>query len=268
MLKSANDIVDFPIGATDGEIGRVEELYFDEERWTVRYIVVNTGGWFTERKVVISPLSVERVDWTGRYIDTPLTRREVKDSPKIDTEQAVLRAHEAAYNDHYRFPAYWDGPKMWGSAESPKEAKNSGTRAMKTADASAGASESHLRGTKQVAGYRIAARDGEIGHIDDFIFDDQSWAIRYLVVDTRDWWPGKKVLLAPRWIGRVGWRERNVLVDLPRRKIKNSPEYDDTAPIEREYEERLHEYYGENGYWQPEPNEKTDGGKKYGTGSR
>lgn len=233
----------------------------------MRYIVVNTGGWFTERKVLISPLSVERIDWTGRSSDTPLTRREVEDSPKIDTEQAVLRAHEAAYNDHYRFPAYWDGPKMWGSAESPKEAKISGTRAT-TAGASARASESHLRGTKQVARYRIAARDGEIGHVDDFIFDDESWAIRYLVVDTRNWWPGKKVLLAPRWIGRVGWRERNVLVDLPRRKTKNSPEYDDTAPIEREYEERLHEYYGENGYWQPEPNEKTDGGKKYGTGSR
>jgi uncharacterized protein YrrD len=267
MLRSANDLIDFSIGATDGDIGRVEEFYFDEERWTVRYIVVNTGGWFNERKVPISPLSVERTDLIFRHIETPLTREEVKASPRLETARKISRRQETAYNQYYRFPDYWDGPKLWGVAESPKEINLHHGRAQKTGPSERDSSERHLRGTRQVVGYGIAARDGTIGHVDDLIVDDETWTIRYFVIDTRNWWPGKKVLLSPRWITRVGWQEKKVSVDLPRQEIKNSPEYNDTAPIERDYEERLHEYYGENGYWQPAQNNQ-EGGKQYGTGSR
>jgi uncharacterized protein YrrD len=267
MLRSANDLIDFSIAATDGDIGRVEEFYFDEEQWTIRYIVVNTGGWFNQRKLLISPLSVERTDLMLRHIETPLTREEVKASPRLEAAREMSRSHEAAYNKYYRFPDYWRGAKLWGAAESPKEIDLHRSRARNPDPGAPDSFTRHLRGTGQVAGYAIAARDGTIGHVDDLIIDDETWTIRYFAIDTRNWWPGKKVLLSPRWITRVGWQEKQVFVDLPREEIKSSPEYNDAAPIEREYEERLHEYYGEDRYWHSGQNKKK-GGKQYGTGSR
>jgi hypothetical protein len=107
----------------------------------------------------------------------------------------------------------------------------------------------HLRSVGEVAGYHIEASDGEIGHIEDFIFDDETWKIRYVVVDTKNWLPGRKVLVSPLWVEDVSWRKRRVRVDLTQEEIKSSPEYDPTAPVNRQYEERLYDYYGRPRYW-------------------
>jgi hypothetical protein len=72
--------------------------------------------------------------------------------------------------------------------------------------------DSHLRSTKAVTGYHIEALDGELGHVDGFIVDDESWAIRYMEVATRNWWPGKKVLVSPAWIDRMSWEDSKVYV--------------------------------------------------------
>ncbi len=101
----------------------------------------------------------------------------------------------------------------------------------------------HLQSTRDVTGCGIQARNGHIGHVDDFILDDQAWQIRYIVADTRDWLPGKKVLIAPKWIRRVAWEESRVDVGLPKETIKNAPEFDPHEAIDKEYEERLHSYY-------------------------
>jgi hypothetical protein len=251
MLRSANDLKDFSIGATDGEIGRVEEFYFDDKQWTVRYIVVNTGGWFNVRKVLISPYAVDGTDWNGRTIETALTREEVMESPRIDVNNPVSRDDEAAYNGHHNFPHYWAGPKLWGPVQRPGEIKTHNQGELPSSEAAQDrSSESHLRSTKEMHGYVIDCTDGNIGHVEDFILDDESWVIRYLVIDTRNWWPGKKVTLPPRWIENVNWPDAKIHVDLSRRQIKDSPEYDDTAAIDREYEERLHRHYGQAGYWE------------------
>ena len=113
-----------------------------------------------------------------------------------------------------------------------------------------------LRSARDVTGYYIAARDGDIGHVDDFLVDDRAWAIRYLIVDTRNWWPGKKVALSPEWIKTVSWTDSRVHVDLQREEIKAAPEYDASRPFEREDETRLFEHYdrrkdsGRRKYWE------------------
>jgi uncharacterized protein YrrD len=202
MLRSANDLTDFSIAATDGDIGQVEGFCFDESQWMAHHIVLNTGGWLHARKVLIPSLSVERVDSQTRAIEMALTREEVKNCPAAaETQQ------------HH------------------------------------GVAPAKLRSTKKMAGYSIAASDGAIGHLDDFIIDDETWTIRYLVVDTRNWWPGKKVMLSPRWIKRLDWKKHKVEVGLSRAQIEDSPEYDDSSVIDRDYEERLYKHYGEPGYW-------------------
>ncbi len=256
MLRSVNDLKGFDIVATDGEIGDVEQFYFDDERWALRYIVVNTGNWLSGRQVLISPFSVTQVDRDNRRLHVALTRNQVEKSPHIDIHQPVSRQMEATYADYYGYPYYWGSPLLWGAEEHPDLVAHqsaAATRHASTAGAAAMvrviSADVHLRSTREVASYHIAATDGEIGHVADFIVEDDSWTIRYLAIDTRNWLPGRKVIVSPQWIAAIDWAQARVHVNLSRDGVKRSPEYDSSRLISREYETQLHEHYGQPGYW-------------------
>ena len=114
----------------------------------------------------------------------------------------------------------------------------------------------YLRSTNDVTGHHIQAADGEIGHVEDFIIDDETWAIRYLIINTQNWWPGKKVLVSPRWIERVSWLESKVFVNLARETIRQAPEYTEVSLLTRDYETELHRHYNRQGYWLDKTAEK------------
>jgi hypothetical protein len=251
MLRNSTNLHGLSIHAKDGEIGTAEEFYFDDESWAVRYLVVDTGGWLGGRRVLISPISVRDVDWEARRLYVHLTKKQVEDSPDINTHQPVSRQHEAEYMGYYGYPSYWAGTSMWGPgyypgglflpAETPAELKEDQIR-RESAD-------SHLRSSDAVQGYRIHAADGEIGHVHGFLVDDETWAIRYIEVATRNWWPGKKVLVSPAWIDRVSWLDSTFSTHLTKEAIKSAPEYDESSIVTRDYEERLHLHYGRPRYW-------------------
>jgi hypothetical protein len=213
MLRSANDLWGFSLGATDGEIGQIEEFLFDEH-WIVHRIVVNIGGWFNPNKITLSTASINRVDWTTRSVETPLTRQEVKSSPQIVSRR---------------------------SGDSTENVRSARANVSNDED-----SANRTCSTKALKGFAIAARDGDIGHVDDFIIDDERWMISYAVFDTRNWLPGKKVIVPPGRIKKVDWRTGKIHAELSRRDIKNSPEYDETLTIDHEYEERIHRHYDED----------------------
>ena len=242
---------DFVIRATDGELGTIDQLYFDDERWAIRYLMVETGGWLGGRRVLISPMSVTHLDWDSKRLNVALTKKQVEHSPDIDTHKPVSRQHEAQYLGYYGYPYYWGGPYLWGPAFYPAGlTSQASTSAQTMADrVRKESTDSHLRSTEAVTGYNIEAADGEIGHVDGFVVDDEVWAIRYIEVATRNWWPGKKVLVSPAWIKRVSWTESKVDVGLSRETIKNGPEYIESRPITREYENRLYAHYGRPPYW-------------------
>jgi hypothetical protein len=250
----------FAIRATDGEIGSVDDFLFDDEQWTIRYLVANTGSWLTGRLVLVSPIAFRAVDWDGQAFAVNLTRRQVEESPGIATDQPVSRQMEEQYFRYYGYPYYWAGPGLWaggmypvytghilGTAPAPI-APSATEREVQQSERPHG--DQHLRSVRAVTGYAIQARDDDLGHVEDFIMDDQSWAIRYMVVDTRNWWPGKRVLAAPQWITSVSWAESSVHVDLMRETIKSAPEYDSSALLDREYETRLYRHYGRPAYWE------------------
>jgi hypothetical protein len=244
-------LLGFAIRATDGELGTIDDLYFDDETWGVRYFVVDTGGWLGGRRVLISPISVTHADWMAKRLDVVLTQKQVAHSPEVNTHQPVSRQHEAAFLGYYGYPYYWGGPYMWGPAFYPLGLADS---VSVTAEAMADnirreSADSHLRSIEAVTGYRIEATDGEIGHVDGFVIDDEAWAIRYIEVATRNWWPGQRVLVSPDWVKRVSWTESRVFVGLSREAMKDGPEYTDSTPITREYENRLHLHYGRPPYW-------------------
>jgi hypothetical protein len=250
MLIGVKDLMGFTLAATDGAIGEVQDCYFDDVHWTGRYLVVDTGGWLSGRQVLISPMAVRAIDTAGERVIVQLTRAQVEQSPDIDTHRPVSRQHEIALLQHYGFPTYWYGPYAWGPVMLPTPL---GAGAM-TDEIAARADQdnledAHLHATSEVIGYNIQARDGAIGHVDDFLLDDRAWTIRWLVIDTRNWLPGKHVLVAPDWVEHVAWTERAVRVGLTRARIEGAPEYDRERPVDRAYELRLFEYYGRPTYW-------------------
>ena len=255
MLRSVKHLQGYKIHATDGDLGHVEQFYFDDETWAIRYLVVNTGNWLLGRHVLISPMSVGKTDTATNALGVNLTMEQVKHSPDIDTHKPVSRQQEIESSAYYGWPYYWVGGDLWGSwaypthlaaqSEMPLEAPPLETEAQETGD-------SHLRSTQEVIGYALEGTDGEIGSVNDFILDDETWAIRYVVADTGSWWPGKKVLVDPRWIHQVSWAESTVHVGLLKEAIRSSPEYDPSVPISREYETSLYEHYGRSRYWKEE----------------
>lgn len=256
MLHSVNHLHGFAVVASDGDIGRVDELFFDDEHWAVRYLVVDTGSWLDGRKVLISPYSVARTDGPLRTVEVQLTRAQVENSPDIQAHQPPSRRHEADYLKYYGYPTYWGGAEMWGLGAYPLVAPPVAMPmpepdvAALDREAEDHSEDSHLRSTKDVVGYAIQASDDSFGHVEDFLVDDASWAIRYLVIDTRNWVPAsKRVLVATQWIDRVDWTDAQVHTRLSKEAIRSAPAYDQVASVDRSYEERLHTAHGRSGYW-------------------
>jgi uncharacterized protein YrrD len=248
MLHRAHYLKSHTLNATDGDIGRVKDFYFEDQNWTVRYLVADTGVWLPKRRVLISPFAIRQV--LDEKVRMNLTKEQIENSPSIDEDMPVSRRYEMDYYRYYNWPYYWEGPAMWGPMPRPTSyaqasAFNPQTEGQHPEDSG----DPHLRSTQSVTGYHIQARDGEIGHVDDFVIDDNDWSIVYLLVDTVNWWPGKKVLVSPTWASSVDWQESKIHVNLDRAMIKNAPEYDASKPITRELEIQLFEHYNQRPYW-------------------
>jgi sporulation protein YlmC with PRC-barrel domain len=246
MLSKAKTLQGYSLQNTDAEtIGKVKEFYFDDRHWAIRYLVADTGNWLTGRQVLISPYALVAINGNHQNIVAALSKKQIEDSPSLDSDKPVSRQFEESYYGYYGWPMYWSGPNMWGSypyIERNREKWRKSNHGEKAWDP-------HLRSTQAVGGYHIQALDGEIGHVEDFVIDDETWAIRYLVVGTRNWWPGRKVLVSPQWIERVSWNESKVFVNLDRETIKQSPEYTEESLLTRDYEIGLHRHYNRKGYW-------------------
>ena len=245
MFNHAKTLKGYGLKSLDGEIGKVDEFYFDDQYWTIRYLVADTGNWLTGRQVLISPYALGEVDVTTHDIGIDLTKKQIEESPSLDSDKPVSRQFENEYFGYFGWPTYWIGSYMWGMNSYPTRNSNE----WKDHVTSEKTWDPHLRSTSEVRNYNIHAADGEIGHVVDFIIDDDTWAIRYLIVDTQNWLPGKKVLIAPQWIDHISFDESKVFVTLLRETIKQAPEYHEDAMPTRDYELGLHRHYNRSGYW-------------------
>ena len=223
MQHSICSLIGYAIRATDCDLGAVDEFYFDDETWAVRYIVVETGNWLSNRWVLISPVALDKIDEKARKISVILTGAQVHSSPDIDTKRPIYLQHEAALHEHYHWP--WRGGYGGTFGSTPMPLPGDDVSLEREITGSGRRDDPHLRSTGQVTSYHIHATDGEIGHVDDFIVDDANWEIRFLVADTRNWLPGKKVLIRPQSIARVEWADSSVHLNLTRKSIENSTEF-------------------------------------------
>lgn len=264
MLRSLKELKDYTVMDLGNEvIGQVYDFYFDDVSWAVRYLVVDSGTWLPGEKVLISSAALGQPDWGGGVsLPVRLTKQQIEESPSTEADEPPSRHQEVKLAHHFGWPAYWKDVtvsdaqaagigteaylEMMREAESEEQAEMTALEEPVTGE---DIPRPHLRRAAEVTGYYIHATDGDIGHIEDFIVDTQDWVIRYAVVDTRNWLPGRKVLVASMWIEAIDSDESEVYVDLPRDLIKKSPEFDPSDPINRDYEAHLFDYYGRPKYW-------------------
>ena len=244
MLIKAKTLTGYTLHSLDGEIGKVKEFYFDDQHWAIRYLVTDTGNWLLGRQVLISPYALLAVNKEKQQVAIDLTKKQIEGSPSLNTDKPVSRQFEESYYGYYGWSPYWNGPDIWGSHPLIVRDREEWKRSNQGKPW-----DPHLRSAHDVSGHHIQATDGEIGHVEDFILDDETWGIRYLIVDTRNSWPGRKVLVSPRWIDRVSWNESKVFVNLSRETIERSPPYSEDALLTRDYETELHGHYNRVGYW-------------------
>ncbi len=230
MQRSLDEIMGYKgytLQAIDDDIGRCHDFLFDDRFWSIQYLVADTRAWLPGRKVLIPRDALGEPDWESRMFPVRLTRAQIQDGPPLDSDAPVSREYERQLHTYLGYQPYWE----------------------RLREITEIAVENHLRSAKEVEGYRIRARDEEIGHVEDYIVDDETWVLRWLVIDTRNWLPGRKVLVSPRWAESIRWGERIVEVDLASEQIRQSPRYEPHLPVNQEYEQRLYDYYGRPVGW-------------------
>jgi hypothetical protein len=235
----------FAIAASDGGLGDVSDFLFDDATWLIRWLVIETGGWLSGRKVLLPPSVLGHLDEAARTFQVRLTQQQIRDSPAIETHQPVSRQIESHIYDYYGWSPYWGvGFYMGGYGFAPplsalvaEDSRREAAEVKKNGD------DPRLRSAESVTGYHIAASDGEIGHVDDFLVEEADWSIHYLVVDTSNWWAGKKVLISPHSARDIDWRDRLVTLDVDRKGVKDSPPYDESTDVDRDYEKQFHSHY-------------------------
>jgi hypothetical protein len=247
MLRSLSDLERYTVSATDGDVGTVVNFLFDDERWAIRYLVVETGAFLQERRVLISPISFRRIDLPAHRFHLALTMDKIARSPGVAEDEPVSRQREREYNRHYGYGNYWGGG-VWGAGSTATLLESTGQSDALDPPVR-GSENAHLQSAEDVRGYKIEGSDAAIGFVTDFLVDDETWEVRYLVVDTSHWRSGKTVLVAPSWATQISWDERKVFVTLSRDAIKDGPPWDGAAAVRREYEVRLHDHHGRPGYW-------------------
>ncbi len=246
MLRSAKDILDFRLHAVDGDIGKCADFIFEDGHWGVRYLVVDTGPWLLGRKVILSPIFFEEPDWEAGRFQVRLKKEQIENAPPLDSRAPVSRKYAVAWTRYYATQPFWTGPEAAAPKTLPKHLRAEAARLL---ERQIGDDEPLLRSTDEVTGYEVEGTDGRVGYVDDFLIDDEGWMIRYFIVDTRKWLPGRRILSSPRWVRDVDWVEREVRLSLSCEQIESSPEFDPDTTVRRSYEEELHAHYGEVGYW-------------------
>lgn len=190
MLRNAKELKNYVLRATDGEIGRLKDFYFDDRGWTVRYIVADAGKWLGGRRVLIAPEPLGRAEWDEPVFPVALTKEQMRNCPGVDTALPITREKETVLRSYYGWPTYFETGYVPPSP--PAEPRPP--------------ADPHLFSSNKTTGYQLESRDGDLGHVADMLIDEITWAVAYLLVDTRRWLPGRHVLLAPEWVTEVDWK--------------------------------------------------------------
>jgi len=248
MLRSIHSIIGSTISATDGEIGKVKDFYFDDETLKVKYLAVETGNWLLSRQVLISPVALSNTDWNSKTFPVNLTKEQIKHSPDIDAEKPVSIQQEEELHNHYAWPFDQESgvgfmtTGMVGGVVAPGIPfdEQISEEIHKTERHTKG--NRHLRSYKQVTNYTVHATDGDLGEVYDMLVDTDAWTIQFIAIETGTWYSGKKIVTSARNVNKIEWESSSVYVNQTKDSLKNSLEFDNSQGITEELERKLQNY--------------------------
>lgn len=258
MLRKLDSLLGFEVQGKDEELGKVSDFYFDQDKFILRYLVIDTGNWLKHELTLVSTDAFGEIDFKNEKIIVDLSAEELENGPSIDKNKPISKIMEEKVVRHFEWPLYWASSNISGSPSIPAGtlkreklfAYDNLTEEEKQLEEEK--VESNLRSFREIKGYHIHAVDKEFGHLDDLFVDEEDWVIRYLLIDTRNILPGKHVLIAPEWISHISWNKEDIFVNKTKKEIKEAPEYREERSdylVDRDYEKKLHDHYGEDIYW-------------------
>lgn len=253
MLVVVSALKGYAIEASDGCLGTVSDFLFDDKTWKMRWLVVDVGSWLIGRTVLIHPSAITTADHEGRKFAVKLTKAQVEGSPDTAQDLPVSRQVEFNLNSYYGWDPLWAGNSYFGGGAMASPLLSPplfGSYLGQANGIGAGADEGdpHLRSVAAVDGYHLHASDGDIGHLENLMVEDSTWIIHYLIVDTRNWWPGQHVLLSPHAVEDISYLDQKIRLNVSCDQVKGSPPWGTETLIDRSYERALQEYYAWPGY--------------------
>ena len=258
MLRKLKNLKGFTIHGRDDDLGKVKDFYFDQHRFIMRYLVVDTGNWLKHEQTLISTESFKEINYEQKEIMVDLNSDELEAGPSLEKNKPVSKLMEEKVVKHYDWPVYWtnthpsDGPPIETGSIIRENILDYNNLTDEEKQAEEEEMETNLRSFNEVRGYHIQAEDKEFGHLEDLFVDQEGWIIRYLLIDTRNILPGKDVLIAPEWLQKISWNQEKIFVSKTKEEIKSAPEYREEKSdylVHRDYEEKLYDHYNEIKYW-------------------
>ena len=263
MLFAVSGLIDCPVDASDGEVGTVKDFLFDDKTWNIRWMAVQAGDWLPgRRRVFIHPSAIAPLEIPPKpslpmmsspetlRVTVKLARAQIEAGPHAHEDDPVTKDMEGLLYDYYGWDPYWGASYFGGSAMANAQSEIAAAAARRNADAQIPPLDGgdHLHSVTQFKGYTVHALDGDIGHVENLLADDVNWDIRYLVIATRNWWPGKVVQLSPYAVKDIDWFSEHVNMNVTRDQVKSAPAWDPLALVNEVTEEELHRHFGWPGY--------------------
>lgn len=238
MLTRLKRLAGYKIRAADGEIGKIKTVFFDDQMWAVRYLVADTGGWLAENLVLLHPTCLAKPNPDTKTLPVTITKKQIEASPSIAQDRPVSKQKLADVHSYYDWPIHWAGGLMpLADVAIIKRLEEENEMQQENDDP-------HLRSAHEIVGYRVRATDGDLGTVHDFVVGSQNWNIRYMIADLGNWLPGKKVLISPHWIRGLSWEDAVLHTSLGKEGVENSPKFDPSIPLSKDYEQKLYQHYG------------------------
>lgn len=231
MKHNIENVVGWELGALDGEIGKIKEFYFEDQTWTIRYLIVETGNWLLGRKVLISPEAVVRLDFKNEMLEVKLTKEQIENSPDINSDKPVSRQHEDELYQYYGIGNYWMG-SLWSGGMGTSGMMRTTNLPLEdeirksTLEEDESEKNTHLRSTHSLNGYHVKSAGNEIGEVDDFIFDDSNWKIDFVIVKAGGWFSEKKILIQASVVKEINWKTSSINITATTDELKNNSAYD------------------------------------------
>jgi len=216
MLDRLKPLFGHHIHASDGPIGSLDDFYFDDAQWIMRYLIVDTGTFLHRHKVLISPDAIVGIDWDGKVISLKHSMKQIADSPDVDVDKPVYRQIEEQLVNYYGWVSHWTPHSDLSEPQSEP---------VLTGD-------THLRSMRNVSQYAVMAFDGRVGSIDDFIVDHNGWAIPLAILDTRHYLTEAQVVIPARRLKGIRVEDREISIDMNKADVSASPHFDPARQLD------------------------------------